>query len=66
MAWWQCNLGSVEHVKESNPVDVAEYAIANKIAEEPACSWWVQNVLRKRNRMISQGQTLGKELQVWH
>jgi hypothetical protein len=34
--------------KESYPVQVAEDAVANKIAEQPAFSWWVPFVLRKR------------------
>ena len=42
----------LKELKESNPVEAAEYAIANKIAEEPAFSWWVRKVLRKRDRII--------------
>jgi hypothetical protein len=38
--------------KESNPVEVAEYAVANKIAKGPAFAWWVQNVLRCRDCVI--------------
>lgn len=50
--------GSVDWVplvdlKEAYPVLVAEYAIANGIAEEPAFKWWVHKVLRKRDRLIS-------------
>jgi hypothetical protein len=40
-------------VKESNPIDLAEYAIASKIDHEPAFKWWVPLVLRKRHRMIN-------------
>ena len=40
-------------VKESNPVEMAEYAVANGIDDEPAFNWWVQYVLRKRERSIS-------------
>jgi hypothetical protein len=29
----------LSELKESNPVEVAEYAVANKIAEEPAFAW---------------------------
>jgi hypothetical protein len=42
----------LSELKESNPIQVAEYAVANKIAEEPAFAWWVRNVLRKRDRII--------------
>jgi hypothetical protein len=40
-------------LKDSNPVELAEYAVANKIQEEPAFKWWVSTVLRKRNRIIA-------------
>jgi hypothetical protein len=43
----------LKDLKASNPVEVAEYAVANKIVEEPAFKWWVANVLRRRNRIIS-------------
>ncbi len=35
-------------VKESNPIDLAEYAVASKIDHKPAFKWWVPLVLRKR------------------
>jgi hypothetical protein len=40
-------------LKDSNPVELAEYAVANKIDQEPAFHWWVTDVLRKRNRIIA-------------
>ena len=40
-------------MKEEYPLQVAEYAVANKIAEEPAFAWWINHMLRKRNRIIS-------------
>jgi hypothetical protein len=43
----------LSELKESNPIEVAEYAVANKINEEPAFAWWVRKALRK------QGQILG-------
>jgi len=43
---------SLKDLKESNPVEVAEYAVANKVAEEPAFVWWVRQVLRRRDRII--------------
>ena len=39
-------------VKESNPVELAEYAVNNKLDMEPAFHWWVPYTLRKRNRII--------------
>ena len=43
----------LKEVKESNPVELAEYALSNKIQEEPAFKWWVPTVLRKRKRIIN-------------
>lgn len=40
-------------LKESNPVEVAEYALANKLLNEPAFSWWAPYILRKRQRIIA-------------
>ena len=39
-------------LKETNPVQVAEYARGNQIDLEPAFDWWVPIVLRRRNRLI--------------
>jgi hypothetical protein len=32
-------------LKASNPVEVAEYAVANHLIEEPAFKWWVPHVI---------------------
>jgi hypothetical protein len=40
-------------LKDSNPVELAEYAVANQIDQEPAFRWWVADVLKKRNRIIA-------------
>ena len=42
----------LKHVKDSNPIELAEYAVANHIQEEPAFKWWVSETLRLRNRII--------------
>ena len=42
----------LKDLKESHPVQVAEYALVNKILEEPAFAWWATKVLRKRDRII--------------
>ena len=44
-------------LKESYPIDVAEYAVNNKIASEPAFAWWVPQVLKKRDRIIKTVKT---------
>ena len=43
----------LKDVKDSNPVQLAEYAVQLRIAEEPAFAWWVPYVLKKRNRIIA-------------
>jgi Reverse transcriptase (RNA-dependent DNA polymerase) len=43
----------LKDLKESNPVQVAEYAIGNKIASEPAFNWWVHDVIRRKDRILS-------------
>ena len=42
----------LKYVKDSNPIELAEYAVANRIQEEPAFKWWVSQTLRMRNRII--------------
>ena len=39
-------------MKESYPVEVAEYAVNNKIASESCFMWWVPHVIKKRDRII--------------
>ncbi len=40
-------------LKESNPVEVAEYAVAQGISQEPAFAWWAPFTLKKRDRIIA-------------
>jgi hypothetical protein len=40
-------------LKNSHPVETAEYAKLMKIDHEPAFNWWVPHVLKKRDRIIS-------------
>ena len=40
-------------LKESNTVDVAEFAKAKGLMDEPAFDWWVPFVLKKRDVIIS-------------
>ena len=48
---------SFQNLKESNSLQVAEYAIANNIVDEPAFKWWVPTSIKKRNRIISKVKT---------
>ena len=42
----------LKDLKESNCVEVAEYAVASNIADEPAFAWWVRKILRRRDVII--------------
>jgi hypothetical protein len=39
-------------LKESNPVEIAEYAAAKSLLDTPAFVWWDPHVLNKRTRII--------------
>lgn len=43
----------LKDLKESHPVEVAEFAKARGIADEPAFMWWVPYTLRKRDIILS-------------
>ena len=46
----------LKDLKESNPVELAEYAAANQLLDQPAFKWWAPFVIRKRNRILSKMQ----------
>ena len=50
---WQ----KLSDLKESHPLETAEFAFAREIADQPAFNWWVGWVLKKRDRIISKVQT---------
>ena len=43
----------LKYLRQSNKVDLAEYAVENEISGEPAISWWVKETLQHRDRIIS-------------
>jgi hypothetical protein len=47
----------LKDLKESNPVEVAEYAVAHKLVSEPAFKWLVPYVLKKKERIIAKIKT---------
>ena len=53
MERWKKIWIELKDLKDSNPIEVAEYAVENRIVEEPAFKWWVLRTVRKRNRVIS-------------
>ena len=42
----------LSELKESHPVQTAEFAVVYGIDHGPAFNWWVKNVLKKRDRII--------------
>lgn len=44
-------------MKKANPVQVADYAVGNKIDSEPAFGWWVPYVTKKKRAIISKVKT---------
>ena len=44
-------------IKDSFPIEVAEYAVASKISSEPAFVWWVPKVLKKKDLMVCAAKT---------
>ena len=43
----------LKDLKETNPVDIAEYATARRIQDEPAFAWWLPYTLRKLDVIVS-------------
>ena len=43
----------LKDLKESNPVEIAEYVTARGISDEPAFAWWVPHTLRKRDIIVA-------------
>jgi len=53
---WKDGTTTWEPLRDLNevyPIEVAEYAIANKIDKQLAFVWWIPYVLNKRNRVIA-------------
>ena len=46
----------LKDVKDSNPIELMEYAIAQQIDTEPAFNWWIPSVRRQRRRIIQKVQ----------
>ena len=44
---------TIKDLKESNPVEIAEFITARGIADEPAFNWWVPWTLKKSERIIA-------------
>ena len=47
----------LQQVKNSNPVELADYAYRHGINDEPAFNWWTKHVIKKRERMTNKVQS---------
>ena len=43
----------LKDMKDSYPIEMAKFAVASQIPDEPAFAWWVPYTMKKRNRIIS-------------
>jgi len=43
----------LKDVKQSNPLELADYSVDNGLVEQPAFNWWVHDILKKRNQIIN-------------
>ena len=44
---------ALEDIKETNPVEISEYVLANQLEKEPAFAWWIRTALKRRDTIIS-------------
>ncbi len=49
-------------IKESYPMQLAEYAVANGIDHEPAFKWWVKKTLKRKQRIIGKVKRVSLEV----
>ena len=47
----------LKDIKQSNPIEAAEYARAVGIDDQPAFAWWVNYVLKKRDAIVNKIKT---------
>ena len=43
----------LKYTKDSNPVEFADYVVANRIQDNPELDQWCSKVLRRQNIIIS-------------
>ena len=55
-------MGKLSNLKESHPLQVDKYAIAQGIQHESSFIGWVYHVLKKKDRIIS----MEKQLSAWY
>jgi hypothetical protein len=48
---------SLKDLKESFPIQVAEYTVSQGLQDEPAFSWWVKATISRKNRIVKAMKT---------
>ena len=53
--WKDCSTpwAPLKDLKESKPVDIAEYVAGNRIYEESAFAWWIPYTLKNQDHIIA-------------
>ena len=51
----------LKEIKETHPIEVAEYASHENIIHEPALAWGAPHVLKKRDRIIAKVKSRSKK-----
>jgi len=51
----------LKELKESHPIEVAEYAEANNLMSKPAIVWWAPYTLKKQNKVIAAVSSTSKK-----
>ena len=44
---------ALKDIKETNPIEIAEYVKLHKLRNEPEFTWWINIVLKRRDVMVS-------------
>ena len=43
----------MKELKQSNPIELVEYATNHNLLEEPAFVWWAKKILKRRDHIVS-------------
>ena len=43
---------ALKDVKESNPIEIAQYVLNTKFSDEPAFAWWTDTIMNQKKRLI--------------
>ena len=55
----------LKDLKESYPLELAQYAVANKLDKEPAFNWWVPFTIKRSKRLIKAVSSSKRYMRTW-